>query len=66
MHATIHAHNLSNMVAERRSDTARLARRIADVLVPPIMEEIVKVVKTVFQEQIVVQWNRFSMIPCRR
>ena len=40
------------MVAERRSDAARLARRIADVLVPPIMEEIVKVVKVVFQEQI--------------
>ena len=40
------------MVAERRSDAARLARRIADVLVPPIMEEIVKVVKTVLQEQI--------------
>ena len=40
------------MVAERRSDAARLARRIAYVLVPPIMEEIVKVVKVVFQEQI--------------
>ena len=40
------------MVAERRSDATRLARRIADVLVPPIMEEIVKVVKVVFQEQI--------------
>ena len=40
------------MVAERRSDAARLARRIADVLVPLIMEEIVEVLKTVFQEQI--------------
>ena len=40
------------MVAERRSDAARLARRIADVLVPPIMEEIVEIVKVVFQEQI--------------
>ena len=48
----IHIHNNANMVAERRSDAARLARRISDVLVPPIMEEIVKVVKVVFQEQI--------------
>ena len=35
------------MVAERR-----LARRIADVLVPQIMEEIVEIVKVIFQEQI--------------
>ena len=35
------------MVAERR-----LARRIADVLVPLIMEEIVEIVKVVLQERI--------------
>ena len=40
------------MVAERRSDAARLARRIADVLVPLIMEEIVEIVKVVFHERI--------------
>ena len=40
------------MVAEHRSDATRLARQIVDVLVPPIMEEIAKVVKTVLQEQI--------------
>ena len=40
------------MVAEHRSDATRLARRIVDVLFPAIMEEIVKVVKTVLQEQI--------------
>ena len=40
------------MVAEHRSDATRLARQIVDVLVPPIMEEIAKVVKTVLPEQI--------------
>ena len=36
------------MVAEQRCSAASLV----DVLVPPIMEEIVKIVKTVLQEQI--------------
>ena len=40
-------HTSVNMVAERR-----LARRIADVLVPLIMEEIVETVKVVLQERI--------------
>ena len=39
-----------NMVAEHGSP--RVAKHIMDVLVPPIMEEIVKVVKTVLQERI--------------
>ena len=47
-----HLHIFSNMVAERRSDAARLARWIADVLVLLIMEEIVEIVKVVFQERI--------------
>ena len=42
-----HSRNTINMVAEHR-----LARRIADVLVPLIMEEIVEIVKVVFQERI--------------
>ena len=42
-------HNSVNMVAEHRSDATPLAGRIVDVLVPPIVEEIVKVVKTVLQ-----------------
>ena len=37
-----------NMVAER--GRPRLAEHIADVLVPLIMEEIVEIVKVVFQE----------------
>ena len=45
-----HPHNSANMVAER--GRPRVAERIVDVLVPPIMEEIVKVVKTFLQEQI--------------
>ena len=40
------------MVAEHRSDASRLARRIVDVFVPLIMEEIVEVVKTFLQEHI--------------
>ena len=39
-------HNIPNMVAEHGCP------HIVDVLVPPIMEEIAKVVKTVLQEQI--------------
>ena len=42
-----HPHNSANMVAERC-----LARRIADVFVPLIMEEIVEIVKVVFHERI--------------
>ena len=42
-----HPHNSANMVAEHR-----LARRIADVLTPLIIEEIVEIVKVVFQEPI--------------
>ena len=49
MSVTIHAHEHSNMVAEPGRP---VAERIVDVLVPPIMEEIVKVVETVLQEQI--------------
>ena len=44
------SHNHSNIVAEH--GRPRIAERIVDVLVPAIMEEIVKVVKTVLQEQI--------------
>ena len=41
------------MVVEHGSP--RVAERIVDVLVPPIMEEIVKVVTTVLQERISVR-----------
>ena len=45
-----HPHNSANMVAER--GRPRMAERIVDVLVPLIFEEIVEIVKVVFQEQI--------------
>ena len=50
MSAHTHVHNCSHMVAER--GRPRLAKHIVDVLVPLITEEIVEVLKTVFQEQI--------------
>ena len=42
------ARNFPHMVAE----PGRSAASLVDALVPPIMEEIVKIVKTVIQEQI--------------
>ena len=50
IHVTIHAHNLSNMVAER--GRPRIAGRIVDVLVPLVMEEIVEEINAVPWEQI--------------
>ena len=54
-HVFIHPHNHSHMAAHTRNSNKMVAEhgvsQIVDVLVPPIMKEIVEVVKVVLQER---------------